>query len=51
MKDYNTSKAYDVVSDKNAEESEVRNEMVAAVYFDSQFLNIKNIHNKGKEHR
>lgn len=51
MKYYNNIKKFDVLSAKNIEESEERNETFTTVYFDSNNLNIKDIHNKRKDYR
>lgn len=51
MKYYNSQKKYEVDSHKNPEESETRYETINMAYFDSTYLNIRNIHNKKKEHR
>lgn len=51
MKDFADFRKYDMVSLKNAEESEERSEGVNAVYFDSKYANIRNIHSKAKSHK
>lgn len=51
MKDFADFKKYDIVSQKNAEESEERSEDFNPVYFDSKYVNIRNVHSKAKNHK
>lgn len=51
MRSYNITKSLNAVSGKNVEESEERQETVTPVYINSEYTNLKSIHNKGKEYR
>lgn len=51
MKDFADFKKYDLVSQRNADESEERSEDVNPVYFGFKYANIRNIHSKAKSHK
>jgi hypothetical protein len=48
MYKYYEIKKYDVGTNRNTEENEIRNEIVNDEFTVSNTVNIKNIHNKGK---
>lgn len=51
MDEYSNNKKIDLFNIRNAEESEERSEEFDFFYFDSKYLNIRNIHNKSKIYR
>lgn len=51
MKEYNSTKSFDMASLKNAGETEIRTDMENVTTSEFEYLNTKNIHNKNKKYR